>query len=124
MAIFFEFTIVDVRKIDTKQRSQYVTYETLECCAAATNVYIDILITSNDRLCAILTEYWWGLIYLKWMTIEIVYVYDGFFARISYYNKNQYKWELKIKYFNVFYYKRNATVNNGSRSTVSVLDKV
>ena len=56
--------------------------------------------------------------------IEIVYVYDGFFSRKSCYNKIQYKWELKNKFFNVFYNKRNATLNNGSKSTVLVLDNV
>ena len=56
--------------------------------------------------------------------IQIVHVYDGFFSTISYYNKISYKWELKIKFFNVFYDERNAAVNNDQNGSVLGLDNV
>ena len=57
LTIFFQFTIMDLSTICTWQQSQRVANGILECCAAATNVYIDMIITSNGSLYAILPEY-------------------------------------------------------------------
>ena len=56
--------------------------------------------------------------------IKTVNIYNGFFGKISYYNKILYKCEFKIQLFSAFYDKRNASLNHGLNDTVLSLDNV
>ena len=57
LARFFPFTFLDLSTIFTWQQSPRVTYGILKYCAAATNAYGNMLMTSNDSFHVILTEY-------------------------------------------------------------------
>ena len=118
LVVFFQFIFMNVITIDSWQRSRHLTYRTLQHRVNSKNERIGMLMTGNDSSYMILKESWAAAALICLIIAYSIDICDEVLAKKSYYNKIQYKCELKMVFCHSLYDTRTASSNNGYNRSV------
>ena len=124
LLMFLPFAWMIVWAVTSQRRSHHVGYGTLSHHASSSKGCMDIFMTGNDWFYVVLAKSLAAVVSRDWIMVFFLHTCNGFFSKISCYNKISYKCEFKKLFFLSLYYIWHASSNNEKSDTILGLYKV